>query len=697
MLDIQILNAPNYLDEETYKFYEELKEKDPNRNRCLASIRFYETFDYDAKETNIQLFFRHDECRFLSEALTVDDIEHWKPSQPVFISSQTGAGKSTFVFDELLRYVVELRKCGNQRASILLLSNRIALNRQMRMAVAKRIKPLLYGENLISLEEMEKSNPENLDAWSFHFPMITLTTYQSLRKNVGDLWQYQYIVSDEAHFFTSDSTFNAYTEDIMKHLIRDGQNSVRLYLSATPEIVFEPVIREEYRNFAKRVGRDMPMNIFYYNMARDYSYIEKFFYFDNDEEIFNVIQASNEKWLIFVDSCNQGRLYEERLSQAKSCVFVSKESKNSGKAKEIFDEIIEKEMFSVDILVATSVLDNGINIKNDCVHNIVIEVFDKTEFIQMLGRIRRVDNTKLNLFIKLPSVKKLKKHLTEIKESLAQRLLCDIIPMNEKEDIVVNNIIYTSKARRYNHNVIYQLIDSIYRLQRMIDGMRVESCDISKESFSLTERYQIIYQHFSRTWREILKLPWRNEICRIFFTPNFWEGTIDESYLEHTSFANLILGKLMPAALANEEKMYKSYLLADDSAYRTPLAEIMRWIGKNADDCMPFESVSSSINSAYDDGYFMKFVATQDDIDVHRSKISQDSTILEKEWLQSHGIGKGSQDERKFLERYMPKEKSLRGNTKIVDIPSFGIVQVQSYRTTGNKMTFFLLVPISED
>lgn len=67
------------------------------------------------------------------------------------------------------------------------------------------------------------------------------------------------------------------------------------------------------------------------------------------------------------------------------------------------DSIINNSKFNRKVLIATKTLDNGINIKDNKVKNIVIMAWDKITFIQMLGR-RRVnieDADTVNLYIPL--------------------------------------------------------------------------------------------------------------------------------------------------------------------------------------------------------------------------------------------------------------------------------------------------------
>lgn len=81
-----------------------------------------------------------------------------------------------------------------------------------------------------------------------------------------------------------------------------------------------------------------------------------------------------------------------------------------------YDYIIVNETFRPKVLITTSVLDNGINIKNsdaqkNCnkVLNIAINAFDKTDFVQMLGRIRPFAGTTINLYVKEYSLNEIKK------------------------------------------------------------------------------------------------------------------------------------------------------------------------------------------------------------------------------------------------------------------------------------------------
>lgn len=69
-------------------------------------------------------------------------------------------------------------------------------------------------------------------------------------------------------------------------------------------------------------------------------------------------------------------------------------SSNSNEDEETEEKITiqKKEYFNATYLIATSVIDNGINIKDLAVKNIVIIADTKDEFLQMLGRKRKKEN-----------------------------------------------------------------------------------------------------------------------------------------------------------------------------------------------------------------------------------------------------------------------------------------------------------------
>ena len=80
-------------------------------------------------------------------------------------------------------------------------------------------------------------------------------------------------------------------------------------------------------------------------------------------------------------------LFESLLEELKKS-NIEADMVTSNDNSELKKYIIENERFECKVLITTSVLDNGVNIKDDDVTNIIIDSFDKVTFIQEIGRIR---------------------------------------------------------------------------------------------------------------------------------------------------------------------------------------------------------------------------------------------------------------------------------------------------------------------
>lgn len=146
-----------------------------------------------------------------------------------------------------------------------------------------------------------------------------------------------------------------------------------------------------------------------YSFDPDYSYVEPV-YFESFEELIPEIRKdkdNNEKWLIFVDDEIMGNNLATRITYGEDIptVFISSSTaKRKGPARDVYNDIVTNQKFPVKVLIATSVLDCGINIEStpeEPVNNIVIVSDNETTFLQMLGRRRVKSNERIRLFIKV--------------------------------------------------------------------------------------------------------------------------------------------------------------------------------------------------------------------------------------------------------------------------------------------------------
>lgn len=342
-----------------------------------------------------------------------DGYKHWESPKPVFISAQTGRGKNSFIEDVLIPYIKDLNYRENQKKEILILSNRIALNAQLRNRIEHTgvAKVLLYQGFLSFLDYNQY------------------------------LEKYKYVVCDECHFFTSDANFNPNTALILEKIIMNFQNSIRIYMSSTFNDCLQYIFEFEKRihklfnpKILEKKNKVLPpdnLNFLYYQFERDYSYIDIKYYSDYMDLKDIIIESieNGEKWLIFIDNkkhCkylknNLLKYYKEKKRfkadntkedalTDSDIMLIDAESKTDDE----YLRSISAEKFDCKILISTSVIDNGINLKDTLLKNIVISDINKNKCLQMVGRKRVEDGETVNLYI----MKFYKEYMEKLKRAL---------------------------------------------------------------------------------------------------------------------------------------------------------------------------------------------------------------------------------------------------------------------------------------
>ena len=136
-------------------------------------------------------------------------------------------------------------------------------------------------------------------------------------------------------------------------------------------------------------------NIYIYKLPKEYNYINVK-YITEDKEIIEIIKNTKTKSIVFASSIKMGEWLNNNLSDS---VFIKAENKNL-ESKKVVKELINTSKFSKKVLIATSVLDVGVNISDENIENVIIAHTEETEFLQMLGRIREIQSSqKISLYI----------------------------------------------------------------------------------------------------------------------------------------------------------------------------------------------------------------------------------------------------------------------------------------------------------
>lgn len=333
----------------------------------------------------------------VSESLSTE-ISKWEPGMSIFITAPTGSGKSTFVFEDLADHA---RK---QNRSILVLSNRLALNLQQKNSLCEKFNlPTVSSKALVDQQI---------------FGNIILMTYQSALSNIININGISplFVVFDEAHFFCSDALFYFWTETILTKLIHLYPVAIRIYMSATPEDVKPAISAIEYKNrqlILDESGVHSLRNMLNRRMITDYVFPEDYShisikFFNHWDTILQIIKANadSSKWLIFVNQKETGKDLKAKFSNGNAD-FIDASSAHD---RNVIEVLIRQQKFNKDVLITTKVIDNGINIKDVQLKNIVVDFTDFVELIQILGRKRTLPGEKINLYLKVPSIGTIKQY-----------------------------------------------------------------------------------------------------------------------------------------------------------------------------------------------------------------------------------------------------------------------------------------------
>lgn len=341
---------------------------------------------------------------YISDILA-NQYQEWLATDEVFIQTPTGSGKTTFVLKTLTDYAREKDR------EVLLLVNRKILKYQIRQAILSE-----YG-----IEEVTEELKHIRD-----FNGLTVMSYQEIQEQLKKRhWKfcsllksrYFYIVFDEVHYFLQDATFN---RDIpyLLGVIPEIKNATKIFMSATIEEVY-PYLRnllkrKEIPTTWEGVSQILQQNgwqnlwlsyqegyfrkgrVFFYQLAPRFQ-ISRIQYIQKIEEVAKLVNKdeTEEKWLVFVNSKSEAAKLKKQILKRFAYLDADVDDEN-----DIRQEIEKTSKFSAKVLITTKVLDNGVNIMDEELKNIVLLTTEKTEFLQMMGRKRFIDGgDQVRLFI----------------------------------------------------------------------------------------------------------------------------------------------------------------------------------------------------------------------------------------------------------------------------------------------------------
>lgn len=452
------------------------------------------------EEGNVKLHFTFQtryECQYVTD-LVGESWRQWRSDCPVFISAQTGTGKNTFVENKILREVLSHNRHYASQKTVAIIQNRTTLKRQTLERIAKVVTR--YTGDMQAQESLNDFTESGINKYVRRIGPIYILTYQFLATPEGvkllHSKPFDYVVLDEAHFFTCDALFNADTETILRSIVRFCRSSVRIYMSATIESAFEPIARAEFDEWEHRwqpihtahdaIAPFMPqeawtfnrcfaslqrscekLHLQYYDLERKFEHLDKL-----NSICPNALPDEIEKreghWMVFVANKQDGQTMRKALEdKGISAVFLSSESKDSA----AFRELVKAETIeAAEVIIATAVIDNGVNVRDERITDIAIMVFDRTELIQMLGRLRVNPQTSQSVRLWIPEWNddELMQLLLSNVRKLVDCLLLEGLERDAKDALIETYLRYKTGFRinaeqglYYSHCVLYPLIEAI--------------------------------------------------------------------------------------------------------------------------------------------------------------------------------------------------------------------------------------------
>ena len=334
-----------------------------------------------------------DDKNYLSSIFTAEDIDHLNTGESVLIASPTGSGKT--------KAIQEMVKSVRKGKSVIILTNRRGCKTQL-------VKDLCNSYGLKDIPS-ELSDKITLDE------NVKVMCYQEFVNN-----RYKYhgkkilLILDECHFFAEDSTFSNCPQKILDFLLVNLDNTIRIYITATPDDIINTIWELESlsnhkltevtsntkeQDLLNAVGNTKTRIRCIYIMKANWDYLTFKSYDPRDTEtLLEYIKTANKdgkKSLIYINDIEKGRLMQETMDNSQH--IYSDEDK-----KLELRQIALNEQFSSDTLITTKVAENGLSLHDDKLSIIVAETWDLICLQQVIGRARVNRNNPRNIEVLIP-------------------------------------------------------------------------------------------------------------------------------------------------------------------------------------------------------------------------------------------------------------------------------------------------------
>lgn len=388
----------------------------------------------------------------VSELITKEEAKTWEPDVPVIIEAGTGVGKSHFIKNTLYEIAKE------QNEKILFLIHRKKCVDQFQMEIENDGK-----DDVIDIVTYQK--------FSGHKSRYDMVTGE---EDFCNPYDYGYIVSDEYHYFTEDAKFNDST-DIAYDRIMECATAIKIFMSATGYNI-ESYTTQYLHDNAEKLHISPDIKPLKYKIPTNWSFINQLYFFYKEsafERKAEEVIAKGTKAIFFIESAkNAYELYKKFEDNAIFCCSSSNKEYARYMDNEKINQMLENEKFEENLLITTSCLDAGVNIKDKDVKEIMIDIRDLGSLIQCMGRRRigrRKDNgayaEKIDVYIRARTNEHLGGMITQTKKEIEP---AEFLEFNGEEQFYEeyprfnantdkSGIIYTDR-RHGNHLKVNELM-----------------------------------------------------------------------------------------------------------------------------------------------------------------------------------------------------------------------------------------------
>lgn len=342
---------------------------------------------------------------YIDRQLDYDLSYRWSYKRPIVIKAPTGAGKTWFVINRIVRMAIK------RSEFVLIITNRNPLNLSYKQEIAKAIGK----DKMYTTEGLQEA---------CEFGSVYVVNYQGLESflHTHPHIKFSYVICDECHYFLQDATFSDCSGSALDMIPREFDSAIRIYISATIDEVLLYIARAELYDYEVDCdGHIFLKSTFFpspytgehllpvvYRMDSDYSKVKLQFY-ENIDLVTEYLNSQQSKTMAFCSSKKECKKIGDAMGDS---LVIDSPYLHSN--PEVLKKLVEKEGFDEKCLATTSVFSNGNNICQKSVRSVIITLLDQTEIIQMAGR-RRIDycdpNDGFTLYLLIPSLTKLQQML----------------------------------------------------------------------------------------------------------------------------------------------------------------------------------------------------------------------------------------------------------------------------------------------